>query len=71
MIMKPAPSVGMCAKEVQYLMEEAGWAHGEWQNLFCDTSDDVMNKVIGHQNIRGVSFTGSSVAGKNLASIAG
>ena len=68
-LLKPAPSCPQTALFVQKLFEEAGMNNGEFIVTLADTADSDL--IIGHPNVRGVNFTGSTAAGKVVASICG
>lgn len=66
---RPADSTPLTGKAIEELMIEAGFNNGEFLNIY--SSPEQTELIIAHKYIRGVSFTGSTRAGKNIASIAG
>ncbi len=68
-LMKPAPSCPRGSQMVEEIMHEAGFNNGEFQCVYSNTTDSDF--IIGHPHIRGVNFTGSTAAGKIVASICG
>ena len=66
---RTADSTPRCGKAVEELMIQAGFSNGEFQNVY--TSTEQTELVLSHKYIRGVSFTGSTRAGRSIASIAG
>lgn len=68
-LLKPAPSCPQTALFVEKLFEAAGLNNGEFIVTLADTADSDF--IIGHSKVRGVNFTGSTAAGKVVASICG
>ena len=66
-LFKPAPNVSLCADALQESMAWAG-LEKEFQLLHLDPEDT--EKVISHDKIRGVGFTGSTNAGRHIGEIA-
>jgi succinate-semialdehyde dehydrogenase/glutarate-semialdehyde dehydrogenase len=69
MVLKHAPSVPQCALRIVELYREAGAPEGLIQNVFL--TNDQAASCIGDRRIRGVSLTGSSRAGSEVAAVAG
>ncbi|RFU24784.1 hypothetical protein B7463_g11555, partial [Scytalidium lignicola] len=68
-IMKHAPSVPQCALAFARLFEEAGAPQGVYTNLFCSVSQ--ISDLIDDFRVRGVTLTGSELAGSSVAEQAG
>lgn len=68
-IMKHAPSVPQCALAFARLFEEAGAPVGVYTNLFC--SVEQIGSLIDDFRVRGVTLTGSEMAGASVAERAG
>lgn len=68
-LLKHASNVQGCAKALEELFWEAGFAREEFQNLSIPS--EKVASLIAHPSIRGVSFTGSEWAGREVASQAG
>ncbi|MCY7411066.1 MAG: NAD-dependent succinate-semialdehyde dehydrogenase [Chitinophagales bacterium] len=68
-LLKHAPNVLQCAKELENIFLEAGFPHGVFQNLIIDI--DQTEKIILHNIVQGVTITGSELAGSSVASLAG
>lgn len=66
--MKPAPNTPECSLELQTLLRDAGFTD-EFQVLMAST--DSTEAIISSDQIRGVSFTGSTGGGRAVAEIAG
>jgi len=66
---RPADSTPRCGRAVEELMIQAGFDNGEFITVY--SSQEQTETVLAHKNIRGVSFTGSTRAGRIIASIAG
>lgn len=66
---RTADSTPLTGKAIEELFVEAGFNNGEFQNIH--SSPEQTELIISHKHIRGVSFTGSTRAGKSIASIAG
>ena len=67
LIVRPADSTPLTGLAVEDLFREAGWDNFEYQNIF--SSQDKTEHII--SQVDGVSFTGSSNAGRVIASLAG
>ncbi len=68
-VIKHAPNVPQCALQLQTLFNEAGFPEGVYTNMFL--ANDTAAQVIAHPAVKGVSLTGSEVAGAAVASQAG
>ena len=68
-VLKHAPNVWCCSKEIDRLFREAGFPEHVFSNLFIPV--DMSENVIGHPLIQGVTLTGSQAAGRAVASQAG
>ncbi len=68
-LLKHAPNTPGCALRIEAIMTEAGFPDGVVQNLFL--SNDQAARVIGDARVRGVTLTGSTRAGREVASLAG
>lgn len=66
---RPADSTPRCGRAVEELMIQAGFDNGEFITVY--SSQEQTETILAHKNIRGVSFTGSTRAGRIIASIAG
>lgn len=67
-LLKHAPNVCGCALALQNLFEEAGAEKGVFQTVIADV--DVVEKILQHDIVQGLSLTGSERAGSSAASIA-
>ena len=68
-ILKHAPSTPRCALAIESLMRECGFPEGVVRNLFL--SNDQAAHVIADDRVRGITLTGSTVAGRQVASTGG
>ncbi|MEO1367506.1 MAG: aldehyde dehydrogenase family protein, partial [Acidobacteriota bacterium] len=68
-LLKHAPNTPGTAEAVAGLFQEAGAPAGVFQNLFL--GNDQAARVIEHPAVRGVTITGSTRAGREVASLAG
>ncbi|MCB0394985.1 MAG: aldehyde dehydrogenase family protein, partial [Bdellovibrionales bacterium] len=68
-LLKHAPNVQLCAKELVQLFRDAGFAKGAFQNLAIEVQ--FVAKIIEDNRITGVSLTGSTRAGQQVAELAG
>ncbi len=68
-LLKHAPNTPGCALKIETLLREAGLPAGVVQNLFL--SHDQAADVIADPRVRGVTFTGSTRGGKQVAATAG
>lgn len=67
--LKHAPNVFMSATTLEKLFIDAGFQKGIFQNLFVGI--DKIESIVADQFIKGVTLTGSNIAGSSLASLAG
>jgi len=68
LLLKHASNVIGCAKLIEEIILEAGFPIGVFQNVIIPSSS--VKKVIEHPSIQAISFTGSTKAGREVASIA-
>lgn len=68
-VLKHASNVPGCALAIEELFREAGFPENVFRTLLIGSSQ--VKKVIEHQAVKAVSLTGSTLAGKSIASIAG
>ena len=68
-IIKHASNVQGCANQLEKLFKDAGFQKGLYQNLSLSSIN--MKDIIEHSTIQGVSFTGSTLAGKAVGELAG
>ena len=68
-LLKHAPSVPCCALELTDLFAAAGLPDGLFTNLFVDV--DTTGELIRDARVQGVTLTGSTRAGRQVAGIAG
>jgi succinate-semialdehyde dehydrogenase/glutarate-semialdehyde dehydrogenase len=68
-VQKHAPNTPRCAKAIEGVMREAGLPDGVFQNLYL--SNEQAARVIGDRRVRAVTLTGSTRAGREVASTAG
>ena len=68
-LLKHAPSTPQCALAIESLLTEAGTPAGVFRNLFL--THEQAADVIADQRVRGVTLTGSTTAGREVASRAG
>lgn len=68
-LLKHAPNTPGCARRIESLLHESGAPEGVVQNLFL--SHDQAARVIADPRVRGVTLTGSTRAGREVASTAG
>jgi succinate-semialdehyde dehydrogenase/glutarate-semialdehyde dehydrogenase len=68
-LLKHASSVPRCALEIEDIVKSAGFPVGLFRTIF--PSHQQVERVIADRRIRGVSLTGSTAAGKRIASVAG
>ena len=64
-VMKHASNVFGMAKKIQSLFEQAGFPKYAYQSLLIDGK--TASKLISHDGIKGVTFTGSDAIGKKVA----
>lgn len=68
-LLKHAPNVPGCALALERLFQEAGFPTGVFEVLLCGI--DAVPPLIADRRIHGVTLTGSTAAGKHVASLAG
>jgi len=68
-LLKHAPNTPRCARSIEALLREVGFPPGVLQNLFL--SNEQAARVIADPRVRGVTLTGSSRAGRQVAAAAG
>lgn len=68
-LLKHAPNVPQCAAAIEELFRSAQFSEGLFQNIFVDHS--MVKRIIEDSRIRGVSLTGSDLAGSKVAELAG
>ncbi len=69
MVLKHAPNVFGCADAIQKLFVDSGFPGNAFNNLPIDL--DLVEQVVGHPSVCGVTLTGSGRAGRSVASLAG
>ena len=69
MLLKHAPNVPGCALAIERIVQAAGFPPGLYANLFLD--NDSAGDLIDHPVVRAVTLTGSTRAGRSVASRAG
>lgn len=68
-VLKHASNVPECAIAIEELIREAGFPENVFRTLLIGS--EQVKKVIQHPAIKAVSLTGSTIAGKSVAAIAG
>ncbi|MBA2421882.1 MAG: NAD-dependent succinate-semialdehyde dehydrogenase [Chitinophagales bacterium] len=68
-LLKHAPNVTQCSKQIEKIFVESGAPEGLFQSLVVDI--DVTEKIISQDIVQGVTLTGSEFAGSSVASLAG
>jgi succinate-semialdehyde dehydrogenase / glutarate-semialdehyde dehydrogenase len=68
-LLKHASNVPLCAMNIESIISEAGFPKDIFRNLFVGYSQ--IESIISRPEVRGVSLTGSNVAGKKVAENAG
>lgn len=68
-MLKHAPNVFGCANQIEGVFIKAGFPEGVFQNLIVH--HDQTERIIAHDSIKAVTFTGSERAGSSVAEIAG
>ena len=69
MLLKHASNVSGCALAIADIMKRAGAPKGLFQSLLVPSSD--IADLIAHPSVAAITLTGSTEAGKNVASLAG
>lgn len=68
-ILKHAPNVFGCAKQIEGVFTKAGFPQGVFQNMIVH--HDQTERIISHPTIKAITLTGSERAGSAVAEIAG
>lgn len=68
-LLKHAPNVFMSSTKLEQIFNDAGFDKGVFQNLFVGI--DKIESIVADHFIKGVTLTGSNIAGSSLASLAG
>lgn len=68
-LLKHAPNVTGCALSIQKLFADAGFPPAAFFSLLIDLPQ--VEQVVSSSKVKGVSLTGSAVAGRSVASLAG
>ncbi len=68
-VLKHASNVPGCSLAIEEAFSKAGFPEGVFQSLLID--QDQTSKLIAHDQVRAVTLTGSTAAGKKVASLAG
>ena len=68
-ILKHAPNVFGCAKQIEEVFSKAGFPKGVFQNIVVH--HDQTERIIAHEAIKAITLTGSEKAGSAVAAIAG
>jgi succinate-semialdehyde dehydrogenase / glutarate-semialdehyde dehydrogenase len=68
-VLRHSNSVPMCALAIEEAFKESGFSENVFRTIITDYA--TVNKLIKSRYIQGVSLTGSSAAGKEIAKIAG
>lgn len=68
-LLKPAPTVVGCSRALEKIFARAGLPPGAFQLLLADNA--AIARVIADPRVRGVTLTGSTAAGKQVAALAG
>jgi succinate-semialdehyde dehydrogenase/glutarate-semialdehyde dehydrogenase len=68
-LLKHAPNVPRCAELLETCFQEAGFPEACFQNVYADL--EQTKRLIEHRLVRGVSLTGSTLAGSKVAETAG
>ena len=69
LLTKTSSCCPMLGQLIEKLMRKAGFNHGEYQCIHA--SYDMLDKILEHKSIAGVSFTGSTNAGAKISAKAG
>jgi succinate-semialdehyde dehydrogenase / glutarate-semialdehyde dehydrogenase len=68
-LLKHAPNVVGCALAIERIFTEAGAPSAIFQTLVVDI--DVVERIIAHDAVQGITLTGSEFAGSSVAALAG
>ncbi len=68
-LLKHAPNVPQCAMAIEGLFRTAQFSEGLFQNIFVDNG--TVKRIIEDRRVKGISLTGSNLAGSKVAEIAG
>lgn len=68
-ILKHAPNVFRFSALLESLFLEAGFPEGVFQEIRVDIAE--LDKIVAHEAVSAVSFTGSEAAGRSIAALAG
>jgi len=68
-LLKHAPNTPACALRIESLLRDSGFPHDAVQNLFL--SNEQVARAIADRRVRGVTFTGSTQGGRQVAAVAG
>jgi len=68
-LLKHAPNVFGCAKQIEEVFTKAGFPEGVFQNLIVH--HDTTEQIIAHDAVQAITLTGSEGAGSAVAAIAG
>ena len=68
-LLKHASNVPRCALAIEEIVHDAGFPAGIFRTIF--PSHMQVSTLIANRRVRGVSLTGSNIAGKKIASVAG
>jgi succinate-semialdehyde dehydrogenase/glutarate-semialdehyde dehydrogenase len=68
-LLKHASNVTGCGLAIAEMFVEAGFPEGAFQTIVCD--HDTVAQLIAHDDVRGLSLTGSVEAGRRVAELAG
>ena len=68
-LLKHAPNVCGTALSIERIFTEAGFPQGVFQTLIVDT--DVVEAIIEHDIVQGITLTGSELAGSKVGALAG
>lgn len=69
LLVKTSSSCPALGEMIEDLLRKAGFDNGEYQCLH--SSYDMLDKILAHKSIAGVSFTGSTKSGAKISSKAG
>ena len=68
-LLKHAPNVPQCAIAIENLFRTAQFSEGLFQNIFVD--HNMVKRIIEDSRVKGISLTGSNLAGSKVAEHAG